>query len=101
MARRFTEDEYAEMAADFEANPPTAEEIGTIEVNPAILRNGRPPKSAPARGKTPTMSVRLPTELRAQLEVVAKEENATTAEVIRRAVGEYVQRRSTRARGLG
>lgn len=95
MARRFTDDEYAEMAADFEANPPTADEIvGEIEVNHAILRTGRPPKTAPARGKTPTTSVRLPQELRAQLEAVATAEGVAPAEVIRRAVGEYIERHS-------
>ena len=33
--RRFTDEEYAEMAADYEANPPTADEVLSIEINPA------------------------------------------------------------------
>jgi hypothetical protein len=36
----FTEAEYAEMAADYAANPPTADEIVSVEVNPAHLRKG-------------------------------------------------------------
>ena len=38
---RFTDAEYAAMAADYEANPPTADEVLSIEVNPAFLRSGR------------------------------------------------------------
>ena len=31
---RFTDEEYAEMAADYAAHPPTAEEVLSAEINP-------------------------------------------------------------------
>lgn len=36
---RLTDDEYAELAADYEANPPTPDEIIAIESNPAFQRS--------------------------------------------------------------
>ncbi|AMS02955.1 hypothetical protein BJD60_gp34 [Gordonia phage Schnabeltier] len=92
---RLTDEDYAAMAADYAENPPTAEEIvGEVVVDPAILRTGRPPKSAGGPGKTPTMSVRLPLELRAQVDDIAEAEDVKPAEIIRRAVSEYVERKT-------
>jgi predicted RNase H-like HicB family nuclease len=34
--------EYAEMADDYEINPPTAAEVISVEIDPAVLRKGRP-----------------------------------------------------------
>ena len=90
---RLTEDEYAAMAADYEVSPPTESEIaGPVHVDPSALRKGRPPKDAPRRGRTPTMSVRLPEELRERLAVRADAEAVTPGEVIRRAIVEYLER---------
>lgn len=91
---RLTEREYAALAADYEEHPPTEEEIvGRVQIDPAALRTGRPPKSAPRRGRTPTMSVRLPDELRERLTARADVEAVTPGEVIRRAIIEYLERR--------
>ena len=88
---RLTEEEYAAMAADYEASPPADSEIaGPVHVDPAALRTGRPPKGAPRRGRTPTTSVRLPEELRERLTVRADAEAVTPGEVIRRAIIEYL-----------
>ncbi|AXH50498.1 RelB-like antitoxin [Gordonia phage Ruthy] len=91
---RLTDEDYAEMAADYAANPPTADEIaGEVVIDSTILRTGRPPKSAGGPGKTPTTSVRLPVELRARVERLAAAEDVKPAEIIRRAVSEYVDKR--------
>ncbi len=42
---RISDDEYAEMAADYETNPPTAAEVTSVELNPAYLPTGRPNKA--------------------------------------------------------
>lgn len=52
-ARRLTDVEHAELAADYEANPITADEVLAAEVNPAFLPTGRPTKAAGKGGKTP------------------------------------------------
>ena len=49
---RMTDVEYAELAADYEANPITTDEILSAEVNPAFLPTGRPTKAAGKGGKT-------------------------------------------------
>ncbi|AON97331.1 hypothetical protein BIZ71_gp38 [Gordonia phage Hedwig] len=93
---RLTDEDYAAMAADYAKHPPTADEVaGEIVVDPAILRTGRPPKSAGGPGKTPTMSVRLPLELRARVDDIAEAEDVKPAEIIRRAVSEYVERKAS------
>jgi anti-sigma factor RsiW len=88
-AKRFTDAEYAEMAADYAANPPTADEVLAAEINPAFLRKGRPAKGTAAAGKTPGLTVRLPDAIRVELTLRAKAEGSSPSELIRRAVVEY------------
>lgn len=84
--------EYAAMADDYAAHPPTADEvIGAPEVDHTILRNGRPPKGTSSRGRTPTTSVRLPKELRDRVDALAKAEGVNASEIIRRATERYVK----------
>lgn len=40
--RKLTDAEYAEMADDYEANPPRPEEILAVQINPAALRPSTP-----------------------------------------------------------
>lgn len=89
--KRRTSDEYAEMAADYAANPPTADEVTSLEVDPAVLRTGRPAKGASTTGRTPVMALRLPTELRDEIrQRVDAGETSSESEFIRRAVVEYL-----------
>lgn len=49
--RRFTDEEYVEMAANDEAHPPATDENLSVEINPAVLReegsrNGGGPSGA-------------------------------------------------------
>ena len=90
--RRLTDAEYAEMAAGYEANPITADEILSAEINPAFLPTGRPTKAAGKGGKTPVMALRLPAALRAEIKQrVAAGESRSEAELIRRALIEYLE----------
>lgn len=94
MGRKLTDDDYAAMADDYATNAPTAEEVvGDVEVaDLAVLRHGRPPKGTASNGKTPTTSVRLPEDLREAMVKLADAEHVKLAEIIRRAVAEYVDR---------
>ena len=90
--------EYAEMAADYAANPPrTDEAIGPVDINYAhpdvILAAGRP-KGGGGSGRTPTTSVRLPADMKARLQTQAATESVRPAEIIRRALAEYFDRHS-------
>src|SRR5690625_4595889 len=87
---RITDDEYAQMAADYEINPPTAAEVTSIELNPAYLPTGRPNKGTRTTGKTPVLAIRLPASLRNELVHSAKAQGATPSEMIRRAVVDSV-----------
>jgi len=87
--KRFTDAEYAEMAADYAAEPPTADEIVSVEVNPAFLRKGRPAEGA-TPGKTPGFTVRLPDAIRFELTLRAQADGSSPSELIRRAVIEYI-----------
>ncbi|MCV7191837.1 ribbon-helix-helix protein, CopG family [Mycolicibacterium brumae] len=91
MAKR-TDDAYAAMAADFEANPPAPN--GPITVYPDRLRTGRPSGRRVATGNTPAISVRFPADLRRALDDRAGAEDAPVAEIIRRAVADYLRRHS-------
>jgi hypothetical protein len=88
-----TDDEAAAMAADYETDPPRAEEILSVTVNPALLRKGRPPVNAgdETGGKTPGFTVRLPHLVRFELKRRAEVECASTSELIRKAVVEYFE----------
>jgi hypothetical protein len=54
--RRPTDADYTGMAASYEAEPPTMDEVISIEINPAVLRKGRPTKGTPA-ADTPSCCV--------------------------------------------
>ncbi|QKT05943.1 hypothetical protein HUN08_01105 [Gordonia sp. X0973] len=84
-----TNDDYADMAADYEANPIRHDEVGDVEVR---LPAGRPAGGGPARGRTPTTSVRFPQPIRDRLNARADAEDVKPAEIIRRAVVEYLDR---------
>jgi hypothetical protein len=91
--RRLTDEEYAEMAADYEAHPPTADEVRSIEINPAILRMGRPRKGAKSTGKTPPLAIRLPEPIRIEIAHRVKAgESSSESELVRKAVVEYIER---------
>lgn len=98
--RRLTDAEYAEMAEDYATNPLTADEVvGPLEVNldhpdvaAAVLRAGRPAGGGPAQGRTPTTSVRLPVDIKTRLDQRAATEDVKPAEIIRRALVEYLDR---------
>lgn len=81
--KKLTDADYAEMAADYEAHPPTADEVVAIEVNPGLLRMGRPA----AEGTV--ITVRLPEVLRDELKQRADEAGSAPSELIRVAIAEY------------
>ncbi|MCH9761758.1 MAG: hypothetical protein K0U75_14070 [Actinomycetia bacterium] len=86
--------DYADMAADYAANPLRHEEVlGPVEVDPAYLRKGRPlkdPKRRKASGKTPSLAVRLPAAIRDELrERVEDGQSDSESELVRRALVEY------------
>jgi hypothetical protein len=97
--RHLTDDDYAEMAADYEANPPTADEIvGPIKVNPAYLRTGRPAGTGTPKGKTPALPVRLPEPIRAEMKRrVEAGATRSESELVRAALIEYFQHHPTKA----
>lgn len=90
---RLTNEEYAEMAADYAAHPPRSEEIvGPIEVNPVYLRKGRPAKDLPraTTGRTPALPVRLPEPIRSEMKNrVEAGETSSESELVRQALIEY------------
>ncbi len=91
--RRLTDAEYAELAADYEANPITPDEGISIEVNPAYLPTGRPPKGTAATGRTPVMAVRLPEAIRSEVKGrVQAGESKSESELVRLALVEYFER---------
>lgn len=88
--RRRTSADYADMADDYAAHPPTIDEITSVEVNPAVLRKGRPAKGMPGAGKTPALPIRLPESIRAEIEHrVQAGESGSASELIRQAIVEY------------
>lgn len=87
--QKFTDDEYAKIAADYEASPPTADEVLSVELNPALLRMGRPRKGAASAGRSTVTPVRLPETIRVELAKRAEAEGAAVSELIRRAIVEY------------
>lgn len=87
---RITDDEYAEMAADYETNPPTAAEVTSVGLNPAYLPTGRPNKGTRTTGNTPVLTIRLPESLRNELVHSANVQGATPSEMVRRAVADSV-----------
>ncbi|HQE16821.1 MAG TPA: hypothetical protein PLD01_17355 [Mycobacterium sp.] len=89
---RPTDGEYVDLAADYDANPITADEVLAAEVNAAFLPTGWPTKAAGKGGKTPVMALRRPAALRAEIKQrVAAGESRSEAELIRRALIEYLE----------
>ena len=92
MTRRPPE-EYEAMADEFEAEPIIVN--GPVEQGPGAfvkLKDGRPVGRREPSGPTPSVSVRFPAKLRERLDERAAIEQAPAAEVIRRAVAEYLDR---------
>jgi hypothetical protein len=90
---RFTDDEYAKMADSYEAEPPRADEMRSIRLSPAVLRMGRPAKDVESSGKTPPLAVRLPAEIRIEIDHrVEAGESGSASELIRQAIVEYFDR---------
>lgn len=87
MTRR-TDVEYEKLADEFEAGDFTV--TGPVAVYPERLRTGRPAGGKGRGGNTPAISVRFPSELRSALDDLAAAESTPVAEVIRRAVADYV-----------
>lgn len=91
--RRLTDAQYAEMADDYEANPPGADEIaGPIEVAPGTLFIGRPAGRATPTGKTPALPVRLPEPIRSEMKRrVETGTMSSESELVRAALLEYFE----------
>ncbi len=96
---RLTDADYAELAADYAANPITADEvIGVVSVNPAHLRMGRPAKGAERKGNTKALPVRFPDPIRNELyHRVEIGESDSAAELVRVAVAEYFENHPAKA----
>lgn len=82
-----TEDEYTEIALDFERGD--VRPVGEPVYGDTVLRRARP-SGRTARGNTPVRSFRLPAPLIEQLERRAKVEHVSTSEVTRKALTEYL-----------
>lgn len=92
MTPRRTEADYAAMADDFEANPTEAISPATLGPGAFVkLKDGRPAgqRREPV-GSTPTMSIRVPAPLRASLNARAEQDHVAPAEVVRRALAQYL-----------
>ena len=92
MAHTRNDDDYAAMADDYATTPPTADEVIAVEVNPAALGMGRPRTGAGKGGNTPSMSIRFPDTMRAAIHRRARADAVHDADIIRRAVDEYLHR---------
>lgn len=87
--KRLTEDEYTEMALDFERED--IRPVGEPVYGDTILRRGRP-SGQHTKGSTPVRSFRLPEPLIERLDQRAAAEHVTTSELTRRALTEYLAR---------
>ncbi|MBT0566070.1 hypothetical protein [Williamsia sp. CHRR-6] len=92
MAHPLRDEDYAAMAEDYATAPPTADEVRAVELNPAALAMGRPPAGAGKGRNTPAMSIRFPDTMRADIHRRAQADDVPDAEIIRRAVNEYLHR---------
>ncbi|MFI1463476.1 ribbon-helix-helix domain-containing protein [Nocardia carnea] len=90
--KKLTDEDYEDMARDYAEYPVAADEVvGEIEYrDPVVLDRGRPVGDAAKGGNTPVTSVRFPTEIRERLAARAEADGVKAAEVIRRAVVEYL-----------
>ena len=91
--RRRTDAEYAELQADIEAGAwlPVSEPVAGTGAQ-VVLKGGRPAGRKLPSGNTPTTSVRLPVDIKARLNDRAAAEDVKPAEIIRRALVEYLDR---------
>ncbi len=87
MTKRSAED-YAEMSRRVESGEFAVS--GPLELG-STLRMGRP-VGGKRRGKSPSRTVRLPSDLDGRLAAYADETHTTPSEVVRRAVDEYLSR---------
>ena len=93
MATKRSAADYAAMAEEFEAEPPRASGPISEGLGATVrLKNGRPSGRRVAAGNTPTTSVRLPQDIRDQLDEQAAAEAIKPSEIVRRAVVEYLDR---------
>ncbi len=92
MAAKRSAADYTAMAAEFEDAPTPAR--GPVAVGPGLVRlpNGRPRGRAKPAGNTPAISVRFPADVRRGLDAHAEVDGTPVAEIIRRAVVEYLDR---------
>ena len=92
MAYPLRDEDYAAMADDYATTPPTADEVRAVDVNPTALAMGRPRAGAGKGRNTPAMSIRFPDTMRADIHRHAQADNVPDADIIRRAVDEYLHR---------
>ncbi|AMY20077.1 MULTISPECIES: hypothetical protein [Nocardiaceae] len=92
MADPVREEDYGAMADDYATTPPTSDEVVAIDVNPAALAMGRPRDGAGKGRNTPAMSVRFPATMRADIHRRAQADDVPDADIVRRAVDEYLHR---------
>lgn len=87
--------DYDALQADFEAGnwaPAAAPAEGPgAQIR---LKGGRPAGRRTPAGNTPTTSVRLPADIKTRLDARAADEAVKPAEIIRRALVEYLDRHS-------
>lgn len=93
MSNRRSDAEYAELQTAFEAGDwhPIGEPTEGVGSR-ITLKGGRPAGRKSPAGNTPTTSVRLPADIKASLDRQADIENVKPAEIIRRAIVEYIDR---------
>lgn len=99
-SKRLTDADYEDLADSYEAEPPRADEILSIEVDPARLHIGRPAASTEPAGRTPALPVRLPTPIRGEMKhrvKIGAERNES--ELVRKALVEYFERHPVNAGG--
>ena len=92
MAHTPSDDDYTAMTDNYATTPPTANEIVAVDVNPAALGIGRPRTGASKGGNTPSMSTRFPDTMRDDIHRHAQADDVPDADIIRRAVDEYLRR---------
>lgn len=88
---RPTEAEYAALSADYVEHPITPDEVVSVEVtlDPVTLKKGRP-ANGHSQGESPVLSIRFPDDLRRRITARAAKDGTAAADVVRRAVVEYL-----------
>ncbi|GAB93033.1 hypothetical protein [Gordonia rhizosphera] len=88
---RLSDEDYAEMSKDYADNPLREHEVISVEPRPGLQR-GHPAKGE--GGESKPMSLRFPDALRSELLAYADDNAVAVGEVVRQAVGEYLDRRA-------